>query len=61
MPKTKESVRNNKLSAQEAYNKLYPIIGEKYAKYVPTLKWLKNIINGRKINPTFKNKRLPKN
>lgn len=49
--KTKESVRSGKISAQEAYNKLLPLIGEQFANELPTLIWLKNLINGRKIQP----------
>jgi len=49
--KTKESVRSGKISAQEAYNKLLPLIGEQFADKLPTLIWLKNLINGRKIQP----------
>ena len=49
--KTKENVRNGTISAQEAYNKLYPLVGEQFADELPTLVWLKNIINGRKIQP----------
>jgi len=47
MNKTKQRVKNNEVSAIEAYNQLYPLVVEKYAKHLPTLKWLKNIIDGR--------------
>lgn len=47
--KTKESVRNGKVSPQEAYNKLLPLVGEQFADELPTLIWLKNLINGKKI------------
>jgi len=47
--KTKENVKNKKISAQEAYDKLLSIIGEQFADQLPTLIWLKNLINGRKI------------
>ena len=49
--KTKENVRNGTISAQEAYNKLYPLVGEQFGDELPTLVWLKNIIDGRKIQP----------
>jgi len=49
--KTKESVRSGKISAQEAYNKLLPLVGEQFADELPTLIWLKNLISGRKIQP----------
>ena len=47
--KTKQNVKNKVLSAQQAYDKLYPLVGEKYSKLVPTMRWLKNLINGRQI------------
>lgn len=49
--KTKENVRNGKTTAQEAYNKLLPLVGEQFASKLPTLVWLKNLIDGRKIQP----------
>ena len=48
--KTKENVKNGKIIAQEAYDKLLPLVGEQFADELPTLIWLKNIIDGRKIN-----------
>lgn len=48
--KTKQNVKTGKISPKDAYNTLYPLVGETYAKYLPTLKWLKNLIEGRKIN-----------
>lgn len=49
--KTKENVRSGKITAQEAYNKLLPLVGEQFANVLPTLIWLKNLIDGRKIQP----------
>ena len=49
--KTKENVRSGKITAQEAYNKLLPLVGEQFADELPTLVWLKNLIDGRKIQP----------
>jgi hypothetical protein len=49
--KTKESVRSGKITAHEAYDKLLPLVGEQFADELPTLIWLKNLINGRKIQP----------
>jgi len=49
--KTKQNVKSGKISAQEAYDKLYPLVGEQFADELPTLVWLKNLINGRKIQP----------
>ena len=49
--KTKENVRSGKITAQEAYDKLFPLVGEQFADELPTLVWLKNLINGRKIQP----------
>ena len=48
---TKQNVKSGKISAQEAYNKLLPLVGEQFAKKLPTLVWLKNLINGRKVQP----------
>jgi len=47
--KTKQNVKNKTLSPQQAYDKLYPLVGERYSKLVPTMKWLHNLINGRQI------------
>ena len=49
--KTKENVRSGKVTAQEAYDKLLPLVGEQFADELPTLVWLKNLIGGRKIQP----------
>jgi len=49
--KTKQNVRSGKISAQEAYDKLYPLVGEQFVDELPTLVWLKNLISGRKIEP----------
>jgi hypothetical protein len=48
---TKENVRSGKITAQEAYDKLLPLVGEEFADELPTLVWLKNLIGGRKIQP----------
>ena len=47
--KTKENVRSGKITAQEAYEKLLPLVGEQFADELPTLVWLRNLIGGRKI------------
>ena len=49
--KTKENVKSGKTTAQEAYEKLLPLVGEQFADELPTLVWLKNLIGGRKIQP----------
>jgi hypothetical protein len=49
--KTKENVRSGKITAQEAYEKLLPLVGEQFADELPTLVWLRNLIGGRKIQP----------
>jgi len=49
--KTKENVRSGKITAQEAYDKLLPLVGEQFSDELPTLVWLKNLIGGRKIQP----------
>jgi len=49
--KTKENVRSGKITAQEAYDKLLPPVGEPFTDDLPTLIWLKNLIGGRKIQP----------
>ena len=46
---TKENVKKGKISPKEAYDKLYPLIGEEYAHIIPTMKWLKNLVKGRKM------------
>ena len=48
---TKQNVKSGKISAQEAYDKLLPLVGEQFADELPTLVWLKNLINGSKIQP----------
>ena len=45
----KQNVKNKKISAQEAYSKLDALIEPKYKRFTPSLRWLKNIVNGRKI------------
>ena len=46
---TKQNVKKNKISAKEAYDKLYPLVGEQYSHILPTMKWLKNLVEGRKM------------
>lgn len=46
---TKESVKSKKISAKEAYDRLYPLVGEQYARYLPTIRWLNNLMGGRVI------------
>lgn len=46
---TKQSVKSKKLTPKEAYDKLLPLVGETYAKSLPTMRWLNNIINGKVI------------
>lgn len=46
---TKQSVKSKKISAKEAYDRLLPLVGERYAKSLPTMRWLNNLINGRII------------
>lgn len=46
---TKQSVKSKKISAKEAYDRLFPLVGERYAKSLPTMRWLNNLINGRII------------
>ena len=46
---TKQSVKNKKITARQAYDRLLPLVGERYAKSLPTMRWLNNIINGKTI------------
>ena len=46
---TKQSVKSNKITPKQAYDRLFPLVGEAYAKSLPTMRWLNNIINGRVI------------
>ena len=46
---TKQSVKSNKITAKEAYDRLFPLVGEAYAKSLPTMRWLNNLINGKVI------------
>ena len=46
---TKQNVKKGKTTAKEAYDKLYPLVGEQYAHILPTMKWLKNLVEGRKM------------
>jgi len=45
----KQNVKNKKMSAQDAYNKLDALVHPNYKKYVPTLRWLKNLVEGRTL------------
>ena len=44
---TKQAVKAKKISAKEAYDKLFPLVGERYSKLLPTMRWLNNLINGK--------------
>jgi len=46
---TKQSVKSKKITAKEAYDRLLPLVGQAYAKSLPTMRWLNNIINGKVI------------
>ena len=46
---TKQSVKAKKITAKEAYDRLFPLVGETYAKSLPTMRWLNNLINGKVI------------
>jgi len=46
---TKQNVKNKKVSAKDAYDRLYPLVGEEYSRILPTMRWLKNLVEGRKI------------
>ena len=46
---TKQSVKSKKILAKEAYDRLLPLVGEAYAKSLPTMRWLNNLINGKII------------
>jgi len=46
---TKQSVKSNKITAKEAYDRLLPLVGEAYSKSLPTMRWLNNLINGKTI------------
>lgn len=56
----KQSVKNKKISAQDAYTKLDALVEQKYKKYVPTLRWLKNIVNGRQFVQKINNQQNKK-
>ena len=45
--KTKESIKSKKITPQQAYDRLLPLVGEKYAKSLPTMRWLNNLIHGK--------------
>jgi len=47
---TKQSVKQKKITAKEAYDRLFPLVGETYAKSLPTMRWLNNIVNGKTIS-----------
>jgi len=44
---TKQSVKSKKITPKEAYDRLLPLVGETYAKSLPTMIWLNNLINGK--------------
>ena len=44
---TKQSVKSKKIPAKEAYDRLYPLVGDRYANDLPTMIWLNNLINGK--------------
>ena len=46
---TKQNVRKGKISPKEAYDKLYPLVGEQYIHILPTMRWLRNLVEGRKM------------
>jgi len=46
---TKESVKSKKITAKEAYDRLFPLVGETYSKSLPTMIWLNNLIHGKTI------------
>lgn len=46
---TKQSVKSKKITAKQAYERLFPLVGETYAKSLPTMRWLNNLINGKTI------------
>lgn len=46
---TKQSVKSKKITAKQAYETLFPLVGETYAKSLPTMRWLSNLINGRTL------------
>ena len=46
---TKESVKSKKISPKEAYDRLLPLVGERYSKSLPTMRWLNNLIHGKTI------------
>jgi len=47
--RTKQSVKLKKITPKEAYDRLLPLVGESYAKSLPTMRWLNNLINGKII------------
>lgn len=53
---TKESVKSKKISPKQAYDRLLPLVGERYAKSLPTMRWLSNLINGRTITEDTKSR-----
>jgi hypothetical protein len=56
----KQNVKKKKISAEEAYNKLDSLVHPKYKKYVPTLRWLKNIVKGRSLTQILNHKQNKK-
>ena len=53
---TKQNVKKGKVSPREAYDRLYLLVGEEYSHILPTMKWLKNLVNGRKMVQEVSNK-----
>jgi len=57
---TKQNVKKGNIKAKEAYDKLYPLVGEQFVHLVPTMRWLKNLVEGRKIVQKTNNKQEKK-
>jgi hypothetical protein len=53
---TRQNVKKGKVSPKEAYDKLYPLIGKQFVHLVPTMRWLKGLVEGRKIVQKTNNK-----
>ena len=46
---TKQNVKKGKITPKEAYDRLYPLVGEQYSHLLPTMKWLKRLAEGKKM------------
>lgn len=46
---TKQSVKSKKITAKQAYERLFPLVGETYAESLPTMRWLNNLVKGRTL------------